>query len=77
MPVPLRAGVRAANRGYFDLKKSLGQAVVALNYRIDGPQDIELKLTMQITDLVSGYTGTAVSKIFLYVTDENLVSTYK
>lgn len=71
---PLKSGVMTVNRGYFDLKiKNSAQAVVSLNYRIPGPQDVELELTMQITDLRSGYTGTAVSKIFLYVTGESVV----
>lgn len=71
---PLKSGVMAVNRGYFDLKvENSAQAVVSLNYRIQGPQDVELELTMQITDLRSRYTGTAVSKIFLYVTGDSVV----
>ncbi|XP_078340478.1 uncharacterized protein LOC111109147 isoform X2 [Crassostrea virginica] len=71
---PQKSGVMAVNRGYFDLNiRSSAQAVVSLNYQIPGPQDVELELTMQITDLRSRYTGTAVSKIFLYVTGESIV----
>jgi hypothetical protein len=71
---PLRADSVAVNRGYFDLKIGLGEAVVALNYRISGAQDIELELRMKITDRYTRYTGTAVSKIFLYVTGSNIAS---
>ncbi|XP_062615867.1 uncharacterized protein LOC134277555 [Saccostrea cucullata] len=71
---PLKSGVMAVNRGYFDLKvQNSAQAVVSLNYRIPGPQDVELELKMRITDLRSRYTGTAVSKIFLYVTGDSAV----
>ena len=71
---PLRADSVAVNRGYFDLKIGLGEAVVALNYRISGAQDIELELRMKITDRYTRYTGTAVSKIFLYATGSNIAS---
>lgn len=69
---PLRANSVQVNRGYFDLKVGPGEAVVALNYRVSGPQDIELELKMKITDRYTRYTGTAVSKIFLYVTGANI-----
>ena len=69
---PLRADTVPVNRGYFDLKVGVGEAVVSLTYRISGPQDIELELKMKITDRFTRYSGTAVSKIFLYVTGSNI-----
>lgn len=65
--------VRPVQRSDFDLRIGRNNAVVALINRIEGPQDIELMLTMQITDVYSGYTGYAISRIYLYVTSDQIV----
>lgn len=66
--VPRDTGVRPTRRQNFDLRVGRNNAVVALIDRVEGPQDIELMLTMEITDIYSRYTGYAVSRIFLYIT---------
>ena len=66
----LRAGVLPANIHNFQLEESLDQAVVSLVTRVDGPQDIELRLDMNITSFYSGFEGVAESRIYLYVTDD-------
>ncbi|KAL3852194.1 hypothetical protein ACJMK2_015867 [Sinanodonta woodiana] len=70
---PLQVGVQPVNRSFFELNSQISNAVVALRDRISGPQDIELKLTMEITDRYTGYKGTAISSIFLYVTAEDII----
>ncbi|XP_076468763.1 uncharacterized protein LOC143299444 isoform X2 [Babylonia areolata] len=67
---PLRAGILPADLRYFQLSKSLDQAVVSLVTRVEGPQDIELRLDMNITSHDSGFEGVAESRIFLYITDD-------
>ncbi|PVD24432.1 hypothetical protein C0Q70_14915 [Pomacea canaliculata] len=69
---PLRAGVLPADVRHFALEESRDQAVVSLISRVDGPQDIELRLDMNITSFYSGYEGVAESRIFLYVTDDGV-----
>ena len=64
---PLSGEQRVA-RDFFYLKHFRdNEAVVSLLRQIDGPQDVELELEMKI--FTNGrYSGTAVAKIFLYVT---------
>ena len=69
---PRAANVRPAARQNFDLRIGKNNAVVALRDRLEGPQDIELMLTMEITDVYSRYTGYALSKIYLYITSPNV-----
>ena len=73
---PAHSGIAPVNRNYFDLRIGRNDAVVSLQKDIDGPQDIELQLTMTITDRYTGYTGTALSRIYLYVTSQNLRGHY-
>lgn len=70
--LPRQANVRPAVRQNFDLQIGTNYAVVALVDRLEGPQDIELTLTMEITDVYSRYTGHAISKIYLYVTTSTI-----
>ena len=69
---PAHSGITPVNRNYFDLKINRNEAVVALQDRIKGAQDIELLLSMKITDRYTGYTGNALSRIYLYVTSQNI-----
>jgi len=64
---PLTGESRVA-RDFFYLKHFRdNEAVVSLLRQIDGPQDVELELEMKI--FTNGrYSGTAVAKIFLYIT---------
>ena len=61
-------GDSRVTRDFFYLKHFRdNEAVVSLLRQIDGPQDVELELEMKI--FTNGrYSGTAVAKIFLYVT---------
>ncbi|KAL4226953.1 Calcium ion binding [Mactra antiquata] len=70
---PLRAGVQRVDQTDFDLRIRRNNAVVALLNQIEGPQDVELTLTMQISDIYSGYTGEAISKIYIYVTSDKII----
>ena len=65
--------VRRAEKGDFYLRTGPNNASVSLERRVEGPQDVELRLTMEITDLASGYKGYALSKIYLYITPEKIV----
>lgn len=67
------SSVTPVRRADFDLNVGRSNAVVQLLNRIEGPQDVELMLTMKITDLYSGYTGYAISKIYLYVTSDRIM----
>jgi len=69
---PRQYDVQEARRTDFDLRIGRNNAVVTLQNRLDGPQDIELQITMEITDVVSQYTGVAISKIYLYVTSADV-----
>ncbi|XP_052281338.1 fibulin-5-like isoform X1 [Dreissena polymorpha] len=71
--LPRQTGVNPATRQDFDLRIGNNNAVVALMNRVEGPQDIELQITMQITDIYSGYTGNAISMIYLYVTEPSVL----
>ena len=73
---PAYSSVTPVNRNFFDLRIGRNDAVVSLQKDIKGPQDIELQLTMTITDRYTGYTGTALSRIYLYVTSQNLRGSY-
>lgn len=73
---PAHSGIMPVNRNYFDLRIGRHDAVVSLQDAISGPQDIELLLTMTITDRYTGFTGTAMSRIYLYVTSRNLRTPY-
>ncbi|XP_060072748.1 fibrillin-2-like isoform X2 [Ylistrum balloti] len=71
---PLRAGISEVNRGYFSLRESNNEATVTLTYGIPGPQDIQLKLTMNMLNReTNAYIGKAVSKIYLYITSKGLM----
>lgn len=70
--LPRQADVRPAQHQNFDLRIGRNNAVVTLIDRLQGPQDIELMLTMQITDVYTRYTGHAVSKIYLYVSSQTI-----
>lgn len=68
-----RADVTPVRRSDFDLRIGRNNAVVTLLNRIEGPQDVELMLTMKITDIYNGYTGYAISRIYLYVTSDRVM----
>ena len=51
----------------FRLKTGLHQATLALAESIQGPQDIELELLMEMYYLAR-YTGSALARIYIYVT---------
>ena len=70
---PLQSGIKPADISHFWLEKSYDQAIVNLIRRVDGPQDVELRLNMNITGFYTGLEGTAESYIFLYITKEQLV----
>ncbi|XP_069142654.1 fibulin-1-like isoform X8 [Argopecten irradians] len=72
---PLRSNVRPVNRGYFSLTENNNEAVVTLSYAVNGPQDIQLELTMNMLERrTNAYIGKAVSKIYLYITSKGLMS---
>lgn len=68
---PLRVGVEVATEQHFTLEKSRDFARVTLIRRIEGPQDVVLKLTMNVTSYYKGFEGMAESRIYLYVTEED------
>lgn len=68
-----RADVTPVMQQDFDLRIGQNNAVVSLVNRIEGPQDVELMLTMQITDIYLGYTGHAISRIYLYITSDKII----
>lgn len=69
--VSARPGARSVARvtdAYFQLRRlQSNQAVVSLVRSVEGPQEIELELTM---DLYQGarFSGKAVAKLFVFVT---------
>lgn len=70
-------GVARVTQGFFNLKlNSANEALLQLMQRIEGPQDIELELQMNIYSseyLERGkevFYGTAVAKIRIYVTGD-------
>ncbi|KAK7102348.1 fibulin-1-like isoform X2 [Littorina saxatilis] len=67
---PLKAGILPAHVSNFKLEESLDQAVVSLSSRVEGPQDVELRLDMNITSFYSGFEGVAESRIYLYITED-------
>ncbi|XP_041349293.1 fibulin-2-like [Gigantopelta aegis] len=70
---PMRAGVKPADLGYFFLKEQANQAVVSMIKRIEGPQDVVIKLKMTINNVATGIEGYAESRLYLYITDDALV----
>ncbi|XP_015912023.1 fibrillin-1 isoform X2 [Parasteatoda tepidariorum] len=64
-------GTTPATKDYFHLRRTAyNEAMIALTKSITGPQEIELDLVMKIYH--NGlYGGTAVAKIFLFVTEYN------
>ena len=70
---PIRAGVKAANLGYFFLKEQANQAIVSMIKRIEGPQDVVIKLKMTIHNVATGIEGYAESRLYLYITDDALI----
>lgn len=71
---PAHSGITPVNDSYFELRSGPSEAIVALTRKIPGPQDIELELNMKITDMRTRYTGRAVSKIYLYVTSQDIIA---
>ena len=59
--------VRALTKSSFRLKTGLHQATLALAESVQGPQEIELELLMEMYYLAR-YTGSALAKIYIYVT---------
>lgn len=68
---PLRTGLPLAEVQDFSLEKSRDFARVTLIKRVQGPQDVVLKLTMNVTSYYKGFEGTAESRIYLYITEED------
>ncbi|BFZ08677.1 hypothetical protein BsWGS_11716 [Bradybaena similaris] len=68
---PLRTGIPPAEVQDFSLEKSRDFARVTLIKRVQGPQDVVLKLTMNVTSYYKGFEGTAESRIYLYITEED------
>ena len=61
-------GVARATDHYFQLRRlQSNQAVVSLVRSIEGPQEIELELTMDVYHGAT-FTGKAVAKLFVFVT---------
>ena len=52
----------------FRLDKKQYYARVVLSRRIDGPQDVVLKMTMNVTSFYDNFEGKAESRIYLYIT---------
>jgi len=65
---PLEAGVQPATIDNFRLDKKQYYARVVLSRRIDGPQDVVLKMTMNVTSFYDNFEGKAESRIYLYIT---------
>ena len=59
--------VRPVTKSSFRLKTGLHQATLSLADSVQGPQDIELELLMEMYYLAR-YTGSALAKIYIYVT---------
>ncbi|KAH9504865.1 hypothetical protein Btru_062124 [Bulinus truncatus] len=70
---PLKPGISSAQLENFSLEKSRDFSRVTLVKRIDGPQDVILKLSMSVSSYFKGYEGMAESRIYLYITDEDTV----
>ncbi|GFN88844.1 fibulin-2 [Plakobranchus ocellatus] len=68
---PLRVGLTSAKADDFRLERGRGFARVTLLNRIEGPQDVLLKLSMNMSSYTKGFEGLAESKIYLYVTEED------
>jgi len=60
-------GVKPATKNSFRLKTGLHQATLAMAETIQGPQDIELELLMEMY-YQGRFTGSATARIFIYVT---------
>lgn len=58
--------VRAVDLHYFDLEKRTNEAQLNLRKSIEGPQDIELELSMKVFHNGELY-GTNVAKLFLMI----------
>uniref|UniRef100_A0A0B7AEM3 Fibulin-1 n=1 Tax=Arion vulgaris TaxID=1028688 RepID=A0A0B7AEM3_9EUPU len=67
----LKTGILPAVVQDFSLEKSRDFARVTLIKRIDGPQDVVLKLSMNVTSYYKGFEGIAESRIYLYITEED------
>lgn len=60
-------GVARADKNYFHMRRTrMNEAVVSLGRVIEGPQEVDLQLTMEIYHN-GEYKGSAVAKLFLYV----------
>lgn len=61
--------VRSATEECFSLKHPFpSQAVLAMTKSLQGPQDIELDLSMEIYSPTGEFAGSAVAKIFIVIT---------
>ncbi|XP_013068797.2 fibulin-1-like [Biomphalaria glabrata] len=69
----LKPGVVPAQLDNFSLEKSRDYSRVTLVKRIEGPQDVVLKLSMNVSSYFKGYEGVAESRIYLYITDQELI----
>ncbi len=68
---PLLSGVQKASAKNFLLQKSGNHARISLVERIPGPQDVVVKVSMNVTSYVTGYVGVTESLLYLYVTDQH------
>ncbi|KAK3800770.1 hypothetical protein RRG08_003174 [Elysia crispata] len=68
---PLLEGTPAALESDFKLERKRHFARVTLLNRIEGPQDVLLKLSLNVSNPYSGFDGSAESKIYLYITEKD------
>ncbi|GFS06059.1 fibulin-1 [Elysia marginata] len=68
---PLVEGIPAATQDDFKLDRKRHFARVTLLHRIEGPQDVVLKLSLNVSSTYKGFEGSAESKIYLFVTEKD------
>ena len=63
------ARINKATKDFFQLRHtSLNQAIIALRKSIEGPQDIDLQLSMELYHS-SVFGGSAVAKLSIFVSE--------
>lgn len=68
---PLIEGIPQAKAEDFKLDRRGHFARVTLMHRIEGPQDVVLQLSLNVSSTYKGYEGAAESKIYLFVTEKD------
>jgi len=60
--------IKQADKSYFRMKRDASKAVVSLVKPIEGPQEVELQLQMELY-VAGGFQGKVVSTVFIYVSE--------